>query len=224
MEYERRMHAVQQDLRLNIIETACALFIERGITPVKMTDVAARSGVGVASLYRWFGTKKALVIEAGIYVWERIGGYLEGVFTSPVHLDKSGLDRCADLLKLFYAAYTGHPEFIKFFRDFDNFVEAEHISPDELTDYEAHILDLQTPARTAYEKGRADGTIRDIDFETFYYTATHALMALAQKLACANGIVLSDNAVSAENQLLALVDMMLNYLKPCAGETTPAGK
>lgn len=214
MEYARRVHAVQQDLRQTIIENACALFIERGIVPVKMTDVAERSGVGVASLYRWFGTKKELAIQAGIYIWHNVGMYLDGVFTSPVYLEKSGYDRCADLLKLFYAAFTGHPDYLKFLRDFDNFVESEHITPHELAAYEKSILDLQTPAREAYEKGRADGTIRAIDFETYYYTATHALMALAQKLVCAGGIILSDSAVSAEHQLLALLDMMLLYLKP----------
>lgn len=218
MEYERRMREVQQDLRQHIVENACALFIERGIVPVKMTDVAERSGVGVASLYRWFGTKKELAVQAGIFVWRNVGMYLDGVFTSPVYLEKSGYDRCADLLKLFYAAFTGHPDYLKFLRDFDTFVEAEHITTAELTEYEKSILDLQTPAREAYRAGLADGSIRPVDFETFYYTATHALMALAQKLVCANGIVSSDSAVDAQTQLLALIDMMLTYLKPGTSE------
>ena len=223
MEYERRMHAVQQDLRQTIVEKACALFIERGIVNVKMTDVAERSGVGVASLYRWFGTKKELAMQAGILIWQRVGMYLDGVFTSPVYLDKCGLDRCGDLLKLFYAAFMGHPEYLRFLRDFDNFVEAEHITPEELRKYEKSILDLQTPARAAYEAGLADGSIRPVDFNTFYYTSTHALMALAQKLVCAGSLISSDSLVGGEQQLLALIDMMLTYLKPVPTQAIGGG-
>jgi AcrR family transcriptional regulator len=214
MEYGKRLHAVQQDLRREIIANARDLFIENGITPVKMTDIAERSGVGVASLYRWFGTKKELAIEVGISTWEMVGAYLDGVFTSPVYLEKSGRERCGDLLKLFYAAYTGHPEMLRYLRDFDIFIQREGVSPEELVDYERSILDLQTPAREAYAVGLADGSIRPMDFDTYYYTATHALMALAQKLVCAGGLVASDSAVSGENQLLALIDIFTAYLKP----------
>ena len=213
MEYQRRVRALQDDLRQTVVESACALFLEQGIAPVKMTDVAARSGVGVASLYRWFGTKKELVIQAGIHLWQTVGLYLDGVFTSPVYLQKNGYARCADLLRLFYAAYMGHPSYLRFLRDFDTFVAAEQISPAELAEYEQSILDLQTPAREAYALGRRDGSLREIDFDVFYFTATHALMTLSQKLVCAGGLIPSDLSVSGEKQLLTLVEMMLSYLK-----------
>ncbi len=214
MEYKRRVQAVQQDLRHSIIENACELFIEKGITPVKMTDIAARSGVGVASLYRWFGTKKELAIQVGIMIWQTVGSYLDGVFASPVYLQKSGRERCRDLLKLFYAAYAGHGEYLRYLRDFDIFAQNERISPAELAEYERSILDLQTPARQAYAAGLADGSIRPMDFETFYFTATHALMSLAQKLVCAGELVTSDAAVSGEVQLLTLIDILIKYLEP----------
>lgn len=51
--------------RNKIILVAAELFLEKGIDSVKMTDIADASGIGVASLYRYFGTRTNIVIEAG---------------------------------------------------------------------------------------------------------------------------------------------------------------
>jgi len=43
-------------------DAAIELFEEQGFDHVTVDDVAQRAGVGVASLYRWFGTKERLVL------------------------------------------------------------------------------------------------------------------------------------------------------------------
>ena len=214
MAYREEMQKVQQGLQQSIVHTACHLFMERGIEPVKMTDLALSADVGVASLYRYFGTKREVVIQAGIHLWHKVAQLLDGVFTSEVYLSKTGLAQCEDLLKVFLAAYTGHAPYVKFLRDFDLFMEREQVPQAELAAYEASILDLQTPARAAYRKGLADGTLRgDFDFETYYFTVTHALLLLSQKLVCAGALVESDARVSGEKQLLAMIDMAVTYIK-----------
>jgi len=52
-----------QHNRTRIVEAARDLFAEAGLD-VTMTDIARRSGVGVATLYRRFPTKESLVAEA----------------------------------------------------------------------------------------------------------------------------------------------------------------
>ncbi len=49
--------------RARIVEAARELFADAGLD-VTMTDIARRSGVGVATLYRRFPTKESLVTEA----------------------------------------------------------------------------------------------------------------------------------------------------------------
>jgi AcrR family transcriptional regulator len=49
--------------RTRIVEAARELFADEGLD-VTMTDIARRSGVGVATLYRRFPTKESLVAEA----------------------------------------------------------------------------------------------------------------------------------------------------------------
>ena len=53
-----------------IVGCAAALFLAHGIEDVKMTDIAAEAGVGVASLYRHFQTKERLAILAGSFLWK----------------------------------------------------------------------------------------------------------------------------------------------------------
>ena len=210
--YQTAVHRIQEDLRQRIIETACGLYLKQGIEQVKMTDVAAAADVGVASLYRYFGTKRELVARAGIYVWSQIGEMLEGVFTGPYYHEKTGLEQSVMLLKLFLAAYQGHPEYLRFLRGFDLFMEKEKATQAELREYERSILDLQSLAVAAYQKGVEDGSVRgDFEFEPFYFTITHALLTLSQKLVCSGAMVESDTRVSGAQQLQTLIDMAIAY-------------
>lgn len=43
--------------RQNIIQTAKSLFLEQGVQHVQMQDVATASGVGIATLFRYFPKK-----------------------------------------------------------------------------------------------------------------------------------------------------------------------
>jgi AcrR family transcriptional regulator len=49
------------DVRAKILETACALFYERGVRAVGVDLVVEKAGVAKTSLYRHFGTKDDLI-------------------------------------------------------------------------------------------------------------------------------------------------------------------
>ncbi|GAA2614836.1 helix-turn-helix domain-containing protein [Streptomyces axinellae] len=59
----RALRADALDNRHRIIEAARQSFATRGLEEVTMREVARRAGVGVATLYRRFPTKEALVSE-----------------------------------------------------------------------------------------------------------------------------------------------------------------
>ena len=60
-----------------VIETAFKLFAENRIEPVTMTIVANNCNMGVASIYRYFGTKKELVIAVATKKWREYYGELQ---------------------------------------------------------------------------------------------------------------------------------------------------
>lgn len=46
------------------IDVSAKMFLQNGIENVKMTDIADECGIGVATLYRYFGTKTGITIAA----------------------------------------------------------------------------------------------------------------------------------------------------------------
>lgn len=53
-----------------VLEKAKEVFLERGITGVSMADIAKEADFGVASVYRYFGNRKALIMECAVSVWQ----------------------------------------------------------------------------------------------------------------------------------------------------------
>lgn len=56
--------------RDRIVEATMALHLEQGVTATSHADIAARAGVGAATVYRHFPTLGALVEACGVRTWE----------------------------------------------------------------------------------------------------------------------------------------------------------
>ncbi len=214
MEYKTFLKNAKDEYNDILIDQISDLFLTHNIESMKMTDIANELSLGVATLYRYFKTKKNIVILCGINLWKREIHLFEGVFESEVFKNKNGLGQIEDLLKFYIVLYEGHRPFLKFLRDFDFFVEAEHVSKEELAEYEASIMNVYPLLQSAYAKGKDDGSIkRDIDFEEFYFTTSHALMQLSQKVLPTGLLLESDYRIDGKKQLELVIAMVLNYLR-----------
>lgn len=67
-------------------DAALSLFEQRGFDAVTVDDVAQQAGVGVASVYRWFGTKERLVL------WDDYDAPLLARTQAHLHAGKSPFD------------------------------------------------------------------------------------------------------------------------------------
>ena len=54
-----------------VLDAAFELFSTRGIDSVAMTDIANKSKIGVASLYRYFETKEILAVKTATQAWTK---------------------------------------------------------------------------------------------------------------------------------------------------------
>lgn len=203
-----------KDKRIERAVSVCAeLFLERGIENVKMTDIAEQSGVGVATLYRYFGTKTAIASEAMTFLWNDLRSLFSGIFESEPFISQTGLKQISDLLKMFVVLFTAHKDFMRLLGEFDTFVLRENVPPEELKKYESSIIDFYPVVESAYRKGVADGTMREIkEFRLFYMTYAHALTELCKKF-IEGEILPSDDFSNAENELELLIECAVNYLK-----------
>lgn len=203
-----------KDRRIERAVSACAeLFLANGIENVKMTDIADLSGIGVATLYRYFGTKIGIAIDAMTFLWNDLRNLFSGVFDSETFMSQTGIKQLHDLMKMFLVLFSAHKDFMRLLGEFDRFVIHENVPSGQLKGYENSIIDFYPIVERAYEKGISDGTVRKTDdFRLFYMTYAHALTALCKKFI--DGEVLpSDDFSGAEKELELLIDCAVSYLR-----------
>jgi AcrR family transcriptional regulator len=82
--------------RQHILDTALALMSQKGVDGTSMRDLAAASGLNVASLYHYFASKRELLVAV---LQER--GFIEDLAasTGPAAISRDDLDGLVDILE-----------------------------------------------------------------------------------------------------------------------------
>ncbi|MBP0975323.1 MAG: TetR/AcrR family transcriptional regulator [Oscillospiraceae bacterium] len=207
----------QENLRSRRTELAVSisakLFLERGIEAVKMTDIADASGIGVATLYRYFGTKTGITIEAMTYLWNQLKLMFSGIFESEVFLQQTGLKQLTDLMRMFTVLYDAHKDFMRLLSEFDLMLVREQVPKEALVNYERSIINFYPIFAKAYRTGIADGTVREVvDCQLFYVTFAHALLELCKKMV-GGELLPSDHFEHATDEMNLLIDTAVCFLR-----------
>lgn len=196
-----------KDVKKNfLVDIATDLFICRSIQEVTIKDIAITAQVGEATIYRYFGKKQTLVVQAAMKLQQEVNA-------ESFKLDegKNGFEK----IKIFYLSYLqifdSHPDFFKFINEFDAFMAGEQ--GDEMDSYETVVGQYKTVFMNAYEQGLKDGSIKaQSNVEMFYYSTTHALLELCKKLSIKRAVLNQDNVVEKRAQIQCLVDIILSAL------------
>jgi AcrR family transcriptional regulator len=195
------------------VEVSAQLSLKNGIESVKMTDIADECGIGVATLYRYFGTKNGITIAAMTYMWNELNKMFSDIFESDVFLSQSGIKQINDLMRMFAVLYQAHPAFMRLLAEFDLLLSSEDIPKKELKDYEKSIINFYPVFERSYMTGISDGTVREIpDVRLFYLSYAHTLMELSKKL-IQGELLPGDDFSNAEQELGTIIDTAVFFLK-----------
>jgi AcrR family transcriptional regulator len=88
----RRGRPRSEQARQAILQAAAQLLAERDFSDITMCDLAARAGTSKATIYRWWDSREAVVLDA----------YVQGLANVPVRIPETGSLR-GDLLALLRA-------------------------------------------------------------------------------------------------------------------------
>ena len=211
MEYKKILENAKNDRMDTAVRYTADLLLQRDVSEIAMTDIAAGCDIGVASLSRWFGTKPVLVLRAGCLLWRSVRSLFDGVFECDYYKEKNGIGQLCELMKVFKVLYLSHQDFLRFLDSFDRYVISEEIPPDELEEYRKSVLDFYPLLESAYKNGVADGSARaGIDFRILYLSVTHALMLMSEKFA--RGDIFEGENETAEQELDLMIDMAIRYV------------
>ena len=195
------------------VTVSAKLFLEKGIDAVKMTDIANETGIGVATLYRYFGTKTRITIAAMTHLWNDMNKMFLGVFESEVFLRQTGIKQLSDLMRMTLVFYNAHPDFMKLLGEFDLFLIRENVPKEDLTEYERSVINFYPFFEQAYQAGLKDGTVRELEnFQLCYVAYAHALMELSKKL-MQGELLPSDNFNNASAELALLIETAVYFLR-----------
>ena len=195
--------------REQILETAFHVFAANTIDSISMNEVADACGVGIATVYRYFSTKSALVLAVNTWVWENFTR--AGIAARDVGATTAAED-FAFYLDSFLALYRSNRDALRFNQFFNVYVQREGITREQLAPYMTLIRGLEERFRRVYEKGRADGTLRTDAPEREMFAATlHLMLAAATRYAV--GLVYLDGS-DPEQELRLLKNMFLREYVP----------
>lgn len=210
--------------REKMADTALEVFTEKGIEATTLEEVAERAGVGIASVYRHFGTKADLAVAAAERLWRGEWDAFGDEPGSPTEIEAPapGLFRAKGLLNRFIKAFDDHRQVFSFLEDFDRFVVREGLDAERLAGYDSMLLEFRQVLKDTLAAGQADGSIRiDLDPDLFCATISQTLVSLAEKLVNRPMVVPSDAHLSGRRELELLVEWALAWLVPTKG---PAGE
>ena len=205
MNKEKHWDLYKEKCKDTILLQAKLLFLKNKIEKVKMTEIAENSGIGIASLYRYYGTKEAIAIEVASEAWSDITKKYIPKFYTESFLNKKGIERFEIFLNTFKLILEEDKNFILFISDFDSYCLRHNIPKSNLIQYEKIINTFFEPYKDAISTGYADGTIhKNIDIMLSYKTLSHTLISLITKIA--EGEILDgDNLFNGELELMTKI-------------------
>lgn len=211
MRYLENVNQSISEKREIVIETAFKLFAENKIEPVTMTVVADNCNMGVASIYRYFGTKKELVIAVAAKKWREYYSELQKYYKE-LNVDKMTaaqelefyIDRYIDL-------YNENNDLLNFNANFGIYIGSEDTTKDEMRPYNSIIDKFVNRFHMLYKKAQDDKTIRtDISERSILYNIMYTMMSALSKYST-NIIHSADQDRNYEKEICQLKDMYLEY-------------
>ena len=196
-----------KDIRRNyILDKAIELFCENSIAEVKIRDVAEYCNIGEATFYRYFSKRSNLVVACAMKLQEKVGEFFA------TESQGRGFDRLSRFFYCFYEIFVDHPEYYRFLSQFDAFCVSAEIR--DLNQYSDKFDVFKGIFTEAYRDGLQDGSVKEVwDVDLFYYSATHAILALCKKLAAEAYIIRQDKKTDKRQELRLMIEIILQYIK-----------
>ena len=196
--------------RKKMLDIGLRIFSEHVIESVPMKDIAGACGLGVATLYRYFKTKLALVIAIGVRQWENYYTEIEEMYSERGVERMTAADEFEFYLDAYILLYKKHKDILRFNRNFDTYVRHEGATTEEMKPYNDVVNVFARKFHTVYVKAKRDGTLRtDIPEEKLFVSAMYTMLPVAAKYA--EGLVYPHNGDhDMTEELIMLKNMILN--------------
>ena len=195
--------------RERMLSEGFRIFSQKSIEVVTMQEIAKASGLGVATVYRYFRTKAALVIAIGAKIWKDYAVEVEKMYQARGGDAMNAAEELAFFLDSFIDLYQNHKDVLRFIRSFETYIRYENVPEEDVRVYNEVVDGFARKFHAVYEKAERDGTLRlELPEKKFFYTIMYIMLSASEKFA--EGLVYpSEYEEDMTEELALLKDMIL---------------
>lgn len=197
--------------REKILEAAYELFSEKAIEAVSMNEVATVSEIGIATLYRYYGTKQKLALAVNEVQWKRLYEVVEKTYSLDTPPSISAKEWLNFIMETILNIYQEEKKLLRFVYHLDGYMRHKTLSDEMREQY----YELMKPITDWYmwmrEKAEADHTIRtDLGVSEFLHSIISPVFSAASKYAL--DVIWTDNRDFDDLSCLKnLKEALMNY-------------
>ena len=203
--------AVQMaERRQKILETGFRLFTEKNIDRVSMPDIAKECGCGIATLYRYFNTKDALVIAIGTLKWQQFFEEIIRRESASAGNYRTAAQRYEVFLDSFIELYREQRNLLRFNQFFNVYLESGSGEAVSIEPYFGLIERIANYFSETPGIAKNDGTLSaELSPQKLFTVSLHLMLAAATRFAV--GLIYTPEGITTpEEELLLLKDMLLS--------------
>ncbi len=168
----------------DVLEAAFKLFSHASIDSVSMADIADEAHIGVATIYRYFGTKQRLIILTSAYKLCQRTECVMNRFEEEHVVDKRGIEQIEFLLMNFVNDYPKLVELLRFSTNVDQYFISMDCNNEDFESYFKAMKPIYDAMFHAFDLAIAQGdVIPECDDRQYQRSCILALMGAAQKYA-----------------------------------------
>ena len=196
--------------RERMLTVGFRIFAEKTIEVATMKEIAKACGLGYKTMFRYFGTKTALVIAIGADIWKKYAVKVEKMYRARGGDAMNAAEELAFFLDCFIDLYQNHKDILRFIRNFETYIRHENVSKEDIQVYNSVVDGFARKFHTVYEKAERDGTLKIGLPETeFFPTILYIMLSAAEKFA--EGLVYQpENEKDMTRELELLKNLILH--------------
>ena len=195
--------------RERMLSEGFRIFSQKSIEVVTMQEIAKASGLGSATVYRYFRTKATLVIAIGAKIWKEYAVEVEKMYQARGGDAMNAAEELAFFLDSFIDLYQNHKDVLRFIRSFETYIRYENVPEEDVRVYNEVVDGFARKFHAVYEKAERDGTLRlELPEKKYFYTIMYIMLSASEKFA--EGLVYpSEYEEDMTEELELLKDMIL---------------
>lgn len=200
--------AWKQEKYRRILEAGFALFPERGIDNVTMSEVADIADIGRTTAFRYFPSKTELVIAISTWKWKEFIEWHNSLLSPEEMETLTGAQYLKFFLDSFLELYRSHKDVLRFNYNFNSFIRSAKWTEEQKQPYLQIVTTLGVQFHELYERGTRDGTLNtDIPEQTMFSSTFHIMLAAVTRYAVGLAVVIDSDP---ECELVMLAEMMMS--------------